>query len=137
MSLCVDTISGLAENRTSTVQYQIQDGDGNDIPASTLSTLTLTFFDVHTSSIINGRQDQDILGPLKTGINNHGISPTGLVSWFMQPVDNPIVSPFVFPEGSFERHRLLINYTWDPSDGNGIRLGTREVDVLVKNMSSI
>ena len=59
MSLCVETLTSVAENKTATLRYQIQDGQNNDIPASVLTTLTLTFFDVHTGNIINNRQNQD------------------------------------------------------------------------------
>ena len=135
--LCIETLSAAARNSSETLRYQIRDGDGNDVPGSVLSTMTITYYDLSTAAIINGRQDQDILGPLKTGINNHGISPTGLVTWYMQPADNPIVTPTVFPGGSFERHRLLVNYTWDPSDGNGVRANSQAVDVLVKNLEVV
>lgn len=123
---------------------RVQEGESTDVfavcravpvpPATTgtalnkaaLLTLTLTLLVEKDGTVINGRDDQDILD------NNGGsVSVDGAIILRLQPDDNVIVSSDVEPEKD-ERHILRFKFTWD--DGVLIRTGIDERILLVQRL---
>jgi hypothetical protein len=81
----------------------LRDESGAVVPASSLDSLTLTLFDVATETIINARDDQDVL-------NAHGvtISEAGEIVWTIEPDDNVIVTV----RRTLEKHEARFSATW-------------------------
>lgn len=85
------------EGATSTYTVTFQTLAGGPIANTELTSIELTLFTLPPDVppfggiIINDRQDQDVLGVLKTGANNVTVSATSEVVWTLQPADNVIV----------------------------------------------
>lgn len=85
------------EGSTSTYAVTFQTLAGGPIANTELTSVELTLFvlpaDAPTfgGTIINGRQDEDILGVGKTGANDVTISATSDLVWTLQPEDNAII----------------------------------------------
>lgn len=77
-------------NEGVTAQYTAQLVDENDdnLPLSSLYTITLTLYDQLSDSIINSRDGQDV-----KNANNIVINSTGFLTWTLQAADNVIVNP--------------------------------------------
>ncbi len=106
------SIQRLRVNQQSTrnVSFSLVDSAGAPVPLDRIQSMTLTLYDMDTDEakatsplvgIINGRSQQDVL-------NNHNVlvhATSGLVTWDMQPEDNPIVTS----RRQIERHRAEFN----------------------------
>lgn len=102
----------------------LTDEDAAPITLASVSTLTLTLYDVATGGIINSRNGQDVLNT--NNVTLHATS--GLLTWSIQALDNPIVTSTL----SFERHRALFVATLT----NGT-IGRHEVDLVVNNLGKV
>lgn len=112
-----------ASERTS-AQYTatLQDALGVAIPLAVIVSAVLTLEDVATSTIINSRNAQNVLNA-----NNVTIHATsGLLTWSIQPEDNPIVTS----SEEYELHRAVFSVVY-----SGTQRTVHEVYVLVRNMS--
>lgn len=111
-----------------TVKYTatIKDENGTAIPAASLSSLTLTLYNMGSTArdIINSRDAQNVLN-----VNNVTIDSNGIITWSMQPNDNAIIDA----NKKTERHRALFVFTWDA----GAKKGTHLVDFDVENLEKI
>jgi hypothetical protein len=85
-------------------RVQLVDEVQTPIPLAALQTLTLSYYDVLTETVINTRDDQDVLNT-----NNVTVSASGLVTWHMQPEDTVIVQAW----RQHEEHGILLTWTWD------------------------
>lgn len=92
-----------------TITATILDQASQPVPLSDITVATLTLFDLETYNpsgspivgIINSRDAQDVLNA-----NNVTIHATsGLLTWVMQPADNPIVTT----RRQIERHRAELH----------------------------
>lgn len=98
------------EQSSKTVTFTLLDNLGSAIPLANVATAQLTLFDWDTyvpggspvTGIINTRDVQDVLNT-----NDVTIAATsGLVTWSMQPEDNPIVTV----RKQIERHRAEFRF---------------------------
>jgi hypothetical protein len=113
-------------NEKVTARYtaDIQDDEGNAIAAATLTTLTLTLYDVETGDIINSRNDQDVLNT-----NGVTVDGSGNLTWIIDADDNAIVTS----TSKVEKHIALFKWTWN----SGARDGKHEVNLHVKNLAKV
>ena len=72
------------------------------ISSANLSSLTLTLYDKCTGTIINSREDQDVLNT-----NNCTVDVNGLFTWNIQADDNQIIST-TLDAGEYEEHIGLL-----------------------------
>jgi hypothetical protein len=122
----------IIEEVTAEISWTFSDPDGNPIQNPALLTATITLYDVDSDTIINNRSDQDILGLDKTGNNNVEIV-NGVATWYLQSDDNILITT----HAAFELHIALIEWTWNPGDGNGVRQGRQEIKILVENLNHV
>ncbi len=120
------------EEISAEISWAFKDESDTAITPPDLLAVTLTLYDVASGQIINLREDQDILGGDKSGLNDVDISETGVATWYMQPEDNLIVIP-----GANEQHVALVEWTWNPDDGHGIRQGRFEIQIVVHNLNKV
>jgi hypothetical protein len=90
-----------------------------------LTGLTLTYYDVRTSTVLNGRNVQNVLNT--NNVTYHATS--GLLTWTMQPADVAIVAPDL-PVGYYERHQALFRWSWDTPT----KTGGENVAILVEQL---
>lgn len=111
-------------NEKTTARYTATLVDETDavVPASSLSTLTLTLFDEAAGTIINSRNAQDVLNT-----NGVTVSAAGALVWTMDPADNAIVSAIK----GLEAHRAMFAWTY------GSKGGKHEVRILVENLAKV
>lgn len=100
------------------------DENGFVIAASALLTLTLTYCDVATRLILNGREAQNALNQHNVTVDN-----AGLLSWKLQPADTGIINDGL----AVEMHRALFTWTW----GSPIKVGRHEIDLGIENLLKI
>lgn len=100
---------------------------GAPLPVTSINTLKLTFYDVRTDAIINGRDDQDILND-----NDVTVDVDGVLEWAVQPEDNPIFNTKLRP-GAREQHRALFVWTYN----GGADVGIHQVDFLVEQIHRV
>lgn len=120
----------VSERSTQEIAFDILNQAEESVPASSLSTATLTLYDVDTYvpdaspivGIINGRDGVDVL-------NAHGVTidADGHVVWTMDPADNPIVTE----RRQIERHRAQFHFTWS---GGAFH---QEIEIEVENLRSV
>lgn len=109
-----------------TVRYtaKLVDDQGNAIPASSLTTMTLTVYDKKTGNILNSRDDQNVLNA-----NNVTIDVNGAFEWIIQPADLAIVNTNL----ANESHIALFEWSWN----SGTRFGKQEIELSVKNLTKV
>jgi len=116
------------EGCTAVYQATIKDESGNPVAASSLTTLTLTLYDLASGTMINSRSAQDVLNH-----NDVTINASGVLIWTMQPADNVIVSASL-SAGAIERHVALFQWTWGTG---GAKAGKYEVQIDVQNLAKV
>ena len=102
----------------------LRDLDGVIIPNTSLSTLTLTLYSIHSLAVINSRNAQNVLNA-----NDVSVDVIGNLTWEMQPADNAILDPTL----QTEIHRALWEWTW----AGGAKAGKHEVDFQVRNLNKV
>jgi len=116
----------LLEGTTGLYSFELVDEAGEGIDSSFLDTLTLSLYDVDSHTILNSRQDQDILnandGTVETA---PGPPVTTTVTLAIQPADTVILN-----ENRLVEYRVLsFRWTWD----SGRRVGRHAVQFGVEN----
>lgn len=114
----------LNERITARYTATVKDETGIAIPAASLTTLTLTLYNRADGSIINSRNAQDVLNA-----NNVTVDSAGLITWTMQPADNPIVDD----TREIERHVALWVWTYS----SGTKTGRHETEFDVENFAKV
>lgn len=109
-----------------TARYQTQFKDETGATIHALTTLTLTLYDDSTGTIINSRNQQNVLDQ-----NNVVFSGNTLI-WTLQPADNIIVTTGV-RTNSYERHIALFEYTYD----SGNKSGKHELEFSVRQLKKV
>jgi hypothetical protein len=118
----------LNEHSSRTVTFYLKDNAGVVVPLADIDEAELTLYDVETfvygaspaEGIINNRDAQNVLNA-----NNVTIHATsGLVTWAMQPDDNPIVTA----RRQIERHRAEFRF-----EVNGVELHADPIEFEVGN----
>lgn len=116
---------------------QLKDA-GSDIADTDLSTITITLFitrDGTTSpagTIINSRDGQDAFNA-----NDVAISPTGLLTWDVQPEDTEIINDEIevcdnVMKNCRETHRAL--FEWTLTNG---KQGKKVIDLVIHNLEEV
>jgi hypothetical protein len=125
-----DTLDGDATmgpvNERTTAEYKgyLQTITGAAMPGSDLDTLTLTLIDASTQTIINNRNAQNVLNT-----NGVTIGQDGLITWTIDPADNPIHDDRL----EVELHRAIFIATWNGGAGEM----THVVDLWVTNVDTL
>ena len=108
MSKSILTIKQRRLDEKTIAKYKatITDEDNAAIAVASLSTITLTLYDVETGTIINSRNAQDV-----KNTNNVTVDSAGLLTWTIQSADNEIIGTRR-RAGQYEKHVALFEYTW-------------------------
>lgn len=105
----------------------IKDETGAAIAAASLTTLTLTLFDLNTNTIINSRSAQNCLNANGVTVDSSGnLVWTGVGG---SGGDNQILNA----SRNGERHRALFQFTWN----TGAKYGTHEFDINVRKVANV
>ena len=112
-------IQHVYEKSTAEFTATVQDENGTAIGSGSLTTLTLTLFDKLTNSIINSRNDQNVLNA-----NGVTVSAQGALVWTMDPLDNQILNA----ELKNEKHVAMFKWTWSAGAKAGFYLFLIEVE---------
>ncbi len=114
------------ELNSACVQWDIVDEHGDPVPLGNVASFTVTLYDDLTNTIINSRDDQDILNA------NGGTYGTldGHVGFDFSSDDNPILG--TWQRGRRESHTALFELRWGPT---GYWSG--EVRLLVGNLTRV
>lgn len=103
----------------------LQDHAGVVIPSAGVSTLKLWVTDEATGAVINGRSGVSILNT--NGGTLHATS--GAWTLLLRSADAPIVTPGT----GYERHLVLVEWTYN----GGADKGSKEMVVTVRNLSQV
>jgi hypothetical protein len=112
------------EKESAVYRATLVDENKAAVPASNLSTLTLTLYDKLTGQVINSRDAQDV-----KNTNDVAIDETGTLVWSMRPADNVIVTD----TNAVEPHVALFRATWD----GGAKAVNKEVTIIVTNLTKL
>lgn len=112
------------EKKTGVYSFTIKKEDGTVVPASALTSATLSLFVPATAAIVNGRDAQSALNA-----NNVTIDEAGLVTWTQQIADMAILDDAL----EEETHRALFLFTWQA----GARQHPHEVDFVIENLGKL
>ena len=110
------------EKATAVYSVVLKDENAVAVPLASLTSLILTYYDVATGAIINGRNAQNILNA-----NNCTFGATnGTLTWTLQTTDTVNLSGV-----PFELHAALIKWQWAG------KVGTHTVNFFVRNVEKI
>ncbi len=112
------------ENSIAKYTGQLVDENSVGISSTGLTAFTLTLYNIADGAIINTRDGQDVLND-----NNVTVGTTGLVTWTIQQVDNPIVDT----SKEYETHVALWQWEWD----GGAKGSNLETELVVQNLTKI
>lgn len=117
----------MLEGTTGLYSFALVDEEDEGIDGSFLTTLTLTLYDGESLTVVNNRQDQDILNANDGSIETDPGPPlTTTVTVELQPADTVILN-----EHRVKEYRVLsFRWTWD----SGRRVGRHVVQFGVENV---
>ncbi len=118
MSTTTD-LGRVREGSTGTYEATLKDEDGVAIQLASLTSLTLSLYDVDSRQIINERDNQDALNA--NNVTVHATS--GLLTWSVQAADHAVVGT-----RRLERHRAVFEYRWN----SGAKRDWHAVEFLVE-----
>lgn len=120
----------LLEGTTGIYTFTLLSESGAAIPIGALDTLTLTYYDVASGLIVNGRNNQHALNANDvTVVTNVGPPAVTTVTWLLQPADTPMIDPDL-------RHEYrVIQFRW--SWEGGTRYGAYQVQFQLENMAFV
>ena len=102
----------------------IKDEDGNEIPGTSLDTLTLTLYTLEAQTIINSRDDQNILGA-----GGGAVDGLGVLTMDLNEFDNAIINNAL----DVEWREMLFKWTYATST----RTGRHVKAYAVRNLSKV
>jgi hypothetical protein len=120
----MERFTGIKEKETRVYTAIIKDENGTPIASTSLTTMKLTFYSLHSLAIINTRTAQNVINA-----NNVTIDANGILTWSMQTGDLAILDNTL----AFEIHRALFEWTW----GAGAKAGKHEVEFQVENLHKV
>ena len=118
-----DALEAVHEGESCNIIGQFAMGSVN-ITQTQLQTAVWTLYDDETDTIINSRENVDMLSAVGAG---------GNFTLRLGPTDNVLVGSNP-SEGDVEYHVVRIVYTWD--DGTEVRTGKHEVKFYVLKMAT-
>jgi hypothetical protein len=119
----------LLEATTGLLTFTLVDSDGAGVPVSMLSTVTLTYYDVISGTIVNSRNAQNVLNANDVSIVTAGSPAVTTVEWQIQPADTVMVDA----ELALEYRVAQFRWTWD----SGTRHDAYQVQFGVENMAFV
>ncbi len=111
------------ENSTAVYTGTLTDQFGAVIPASAITTLTLTLCTLN-GTIINSRDDQDVLNT-----NNVVVLESGVLTFTLQAADTAIIETKAL---KYETHRAT--FTMEFGGGS---TATHDVDIIIRNLTKV
>ena len=99
----------------------LKDDEGEVLNGGAVSTLTLTLYDLRTDTIINSRDEQNVLNT-----NGVTVDGSGNFTWTIGPLDTPIVNSAL----AYEQHRAYFRWTYN----GGTSAGSQQVTMTIRNM---
>ena len=117
-------IFNVREKTTRRYTAALKDETGAAIGGGALSSLKLTLYNRADGSIINTRNQQNVLNA-----NGVAVDSSGNLTWTMEPADNPIVDAAL----SYEEHVALFEIGWS-SDA---KKNNHDVIIRVENVNKI
>jgi hypothetical protein len=111
---------GIPERTTQKLTFTLKDEAGAAIPGSSLTTCTLTLYDLATGTIINSRDDVDV---------KSNVDSAGLFSFTFALADMAIQDSTL----AVETHVVLIEWTY----ASGAKRGSYEAELTVRNVSKV
>ena len=114
----------ILEKRTGLYEMDLVKEDGTAFTPGEISGLTITYYDLDTTSIINSRTFQDCLNT-----NDVTLDDTGHLIWEIQPEDSVIIDL----RKELEQHIVLFTWSWDSDQ----RVGSFEVQFPIRNLTLV
>ena len=102
----------------------LKDETGAAIGSGTLSSLKLTLYNKADGSIINTRNQQNVLNA-----NGVTVDSSGNLTWTMDPADNPVIDAVK----DYEEHVALFEIGWS----GDAKKNNHEVIIRVENVNKI
>ncbi len=112
------------EDAVALLKATLKDETDAVIPSTSLTKLTLTLWNEADGSIINSRNDQNVLNA-----NNVTVDSSGKLAWTAQTADNPIIDD----SKDYEFH--VARFKFEYGGGNPTKRGYRYVRIRVRNMA--
>lgn len=103
----------ILEGTTPLYTANIVDENGDAIAVASLLTLTLTYFDVRSGTIINSRNAQNILNANNVTVATAGVPAVTTLTWTLQAADTALVNTF----RDTEDHYAIFRWTWPGGRG--------------------
>jgi hypothetical protein len=119
----------LLEATTGLLTFTLVDSDGAGVPVSLLTTLTLTYYDVISGTIVNSRNAQNVLNANDVSITTVGSPAVTTIEWQIQPADTVMVDADL----ALEYRVAQFRWTWD----SGTRHDAYQVQFAVENMAFV
>jgi len=119
----------LLEATTGLLTFTLVDSDGAGVPVSMLTTVTLTYYDVISGTIVNTRNAQNVLNANDVSVTTVGSPAVTTVEWQIQPADTAMVDP----ELALEYRVAQFRWTWD----SGTRHDAYQVQFAIENMAFV
>jgi len=119
----------LLEATTGLLTFLLVDSVGEGVPVSMLTTLTLTYYDVISGTIVNSRNAQNVLNANDVSVTTAGSPAVTTIEWQIQPADTAMVDP----ELALEYRVAQFRWTWD----SGTRHDAFQVQFAVENMAFV
>lgn len=113
----------IIQGETGSYSVQLTGPNAAAIADTDFSAITLTYVDEATLSVINSRNEQDVLNA-----NNVTLSATALLTWSIQAADTTFVDPSL--TRMIEYHRAIFTFTFDI--GSGTEVGIHEVRIPIR-----
>ncbi len=110
--------------------YTFEPVDESDvgIDGAQIGTMTLTYYDLYTRQIINGRQAQNVLNANNvTLVTVTGPPLVTTVTWILQPLDTILVDA----RHELEQHIALFEWTW----ASGAKKAAHEVQFPIEQVT--
>lgn len=125
MSITTDlTATPIPEKASAWYTATLKDRVGTAIPAASLSTLTLTFYDLAVpATFINSRNQQNVLNT-----NNVTLDSSGNLVWTLQVADTTLGS-----QSNVMEYRVAL-FEWY---GASVGYGKHEVLLAVQNLTNV
>jgi len=119
----------ILEKTTPKIKAVLNDEAGNPIPATSLTTLTLTLYnmsDAPTHAIINSRDGQNVLNA-----NNVSVGADGSLAWQLTALDTVIMDSLL----KKETHRAVFKWTY--TSGANTMVGSHIIDMTILNLEKV
>lgn len=120
------TVVDVLEQTTPRYTAILTDDEGNSLPATSLTALTLSLYVIKadgTIAYVNSRNAQNVLNT-----NDVSVGADGTLIWQMVAADLTLIESL-----PFERHIALFTWTWSA----GTKKGRHEIVFTVKNLQEV